>query len=93
ILRYLMDSGINVDNYVRVEGSKLILSKELINDILSSADKFFEAFLTYGCPSCNRPFYNESVRGPYYNYPSREFLLRNKDSLVSELGRLLSECG
>ncbi|MEO3993695.1 MAG: radical SAM protein [Desulfurococcaceae archaeon TW002] len=93
ILRYLMDSGLNVDDYVRVEGNKLILSKDLINNILSSIDKFFEAFLTYGCPSCNRPFYNESVRGPYYNYPSKEFLLRSKDSLVSELKQLLNERG
>ena len=26
-------------------------------------------FLTSGCPGCNRPFYNESPRGPIYNYP------------------------
>jgi len=24
---------------------------------------------TSGCPGCNRPFYNERVRGPLYNYP------------------------
>ncbi len=28
-----------------------------------------KAFLTSGCPSCNRPFYNERVSGPLYNYP------------------------
>jgi len=27
------------------------------------------AFLTSGCPHCNRPFYNEPVSGPLYNYP------------------------
>ena len=27
------------------------------------------AFVTSGCPSCNRPFYNERARGPLYNYP------------------------
>ena len=26
-------------------------------------------FLTSGCPSCNRPFYNEKPSGPIYNYP------------------------
>jgi biotin synthase-related radical SAM superfamily protein len=26
-------------------------------------------FLTSGCPSCNRPFYNEKPSGPLYNYP------------------------
>ncbi len=28
-----------------------------------------EAFQTTGCPDCNRPYYNESPRGPIYNYP------------------------
>jgi biotin synthase-related radical SAM superfamily protein len=28
-----------------------------------------EPFRTSGCPGCNRPFYNESPRGPIYNYP------------------------
>ena len=27
------------------------------------------AFMTTGCPGCNRPFYNERPSGPYYNYP------------------------
>ena len=26
-------------------------------------------FVTSGCPGCNRPYYNESPRGPLYNYP------------------------
>jgi biotin synthase-related radical SAM superfamily protein len=29
----------------------------------------YHAFLTSGCPHCNRPFYNEPVSGPLYNYP------------------------
>lgn len=28
-----------------------------------------KAFETSGCDGCNRPFYNESPRGPIYNYP------------------------
>jgi len=27
------------------------------------------AFQTSGCPNCNRPFYNERARGPFYNVP------------------------
>lgn len=27
-------------------------------------------FLTSGCPSCNRPYYNERPRGPMYNFPT-----------------------
>ena len=26
-------------------------------------------FLTSGCPSCNRPYYNEKPSGPMYNFP------------------------
>jgi len=26
-------------------------------------------FLTSGCPSCNRPYYNEKPSGPLYNFP------------------------
>ena len=33
--------------------------------------EYGNAFLTSGCPSCNRPFYNERVSGPMYNYPRR----------------------
>ena len=28
-----------------------------------------QAFQTSGCPNCNRPFYNERARGPFYNVP------------------------
>ncbi len=30
-----------------------------------------EPFSTSGCPGCNRPYYNESPRGPIYNYPRK----------------------
>ena len=33
-----------------------------------------EPFRTSGCPGCNRPFYNESPRGPIYNYPRKPAL-------------------
>lgn len=38
----------------------------------------YHAFLTSGCPHCNRPFYNEPVRGPLYNYP--RLLTRNEQA-------------
>ncbi|MFW9784218.1 MAG: radical SAM protein, partial [Candidatus Heimdallarchaeota archaeon] len=28
-----------------------------------------EAFLTSGCPGCNRPYYTSKPSGPIYNYP------------------------
>jgi biotin synthase-related radical SAM superfamily protein len=44
-----------------------------------------EAFLTSGCPDCNRPYYNEKPSGPMYNYPRK---LTNNDivSIEKQLG-------
>jgi biotin synthase len=42
----------------------------LVSLRLSDRDNItYHAFLTSGCPDCNRPFYNEPVSGPLYNYP------------------------
>jgi len=38
-------------------------------DVLSEAVESGKPFRTSGCPGCNRPYYNESPRGPIYNYP------------------------
>ena len=37
--------------------------------LLEEAIKAGIPFMTSGCPGCNRPFYNERVGGPLYNYP------------------------
>jgi len=37
--------------------------------LLEEAIKAGTPFMTSGCPGCNRPFYNERVGGPLYNYP------------------------
>lgn len=39
--------------------------------VLLSTIESGEPFRTSGCPGCNRPFYNESPRGPIYNFPRR----------------------
>ncbi len=44
-----------------------------------------EALLTSGCPACNRPFYNESPRGPLYNYPSRSILEARRSEWLRDL--------
>ena len=41
------------------------LRPEVLIDVASTG----EPFMTSGCPGCNRPYYNESPRGPLYNYP------------------------
>ena len=46
-----------------------------------------EAFLTSGCPDCNRPYYNEKPRGLMYNYP-RKLSPDDVSSIKKQLGVL-----
>lgn len=39
--------------------------QKFFREVLLSGEPFF----TSGCPGCNRPYYNESPKGPIYNYP------------------------
>lgn len=41
------------------------ISTERLNELIMEGN----AFQTAGCPSCNRPFFTETPRGPLYNYP------------------------
>lgn len=39
--------------------------------IPTNIDLISQMFQTSGCPGCNRPYYNENVRGQIYNYPDK----------------------
>ena len=41
------------------------INKTELHDIIYNTD----AFLTSGCPGCNRPYYTSKPSGPIYNYP------------------------
>jgi len=56
---------------------------------IQRAEAARKAFLSSGCPSCNRPFYNGRVTSPY-NYPSRELLARDLVKVLNELKEGLS---
>ncbi|AEC51662.1 hypothetical protein PNA2_0746 [Pyrococcus sp. NA2] len=44
------------------------------------------AFVTQGCPWCNRPYYNERPSKEPYNYPSVEMVNKRLDVIKKELG-------
>ena len=46
---------------------RINISKKDLHDIINNTD----AFLTSGCPGCNRPYYTSKPSGPIYNYPRR----------------------
>jgi biotin synthase len=68
---HLMKKGaISLDSIIfdgdgRITGFNI--DKDILRDLLIDGS----AFQTTGCPNCNRPFYNESVKGHWYNFPRR----------------------
>ncbi len=84
IARYLIQNKITrKENMGFSEEGKIIdfgITREELNKIIESG----QPFRTSGCPGCNRPFYNESPRGPIYNFPwnpSKEEIKRIRKEL------------
>lgn len=82
---YLMRQKVaRKEDFTFNEGGDLIdfgLTPEHLRRLLATG----EAFRTTGCPGCNRPYYNERVRGPLYNYP-RPLTRKELDEAFSLLG-------
>ncbi len=77
LARFILEHELDPDLYINYE--KSVVEKDLpISNIVG-------AFYTSGCPGCNRPFYNESPRGPLYNIPSQRLLLAYYEKLREEL--------
>lgn len=66
--RHLLSRGFIDENHISSNSLgelRMDVDPLLLREVLSSG----QAFQTTGCKGCNRPFYNESPRGPWYNYP------------------------
>lgn len=70
LARFLVASGVCRDEQICFEGGRIV-SFGAERDLFDRAVNSGEPFRTSGCPDCNRPFYNESPRGPIYNYPRK----------------------
>lgn len=68
LARHLIVNGIVKSELVRFNGGRIV-NFGVIGDVLRKTIDSGEPFMTSGCPGCNRPFYNETPRGPIYNYP------------------------
>lgn len=71
LARYLIGKGLTRVDVMKFDVEGKILSFGLANHALESIIEGGEPFLTSGCRDCNRPFYNEKVTGPIYNYPRK----------------------
>jgi biotin synthase len=71
VAHYLITKGIVAYSMMKFDQKgdlmKYGIPPQRLKETIASGDPF----LTSGCPDCNRPFYNEKVRGPLYNYPRR----------------------
>ncbi|KYC52083.1 MAG: biotin synthase [Candidatus Methanofastidiosum methylothiophilum] len=66
LAHYLITSSIKRFEDFSFEEGKIIYQEEDFSNLKE------DIFITRGCPSCDRPFYNESPKGPIYNFPSVE---------------------
>jgi biotin synthase len=73
LARYLIVNGLSrVDGFAFDQATGEVASwgiarEQAISLIREKKGRMFE---TSGCPGCNRPYYNESTRGPIYNHPA-----------------------
>ncbi len=73
LARFLIVSNLSRVELMHFDGGHIVdfgVGQDTINKTVKSG----EPFRTSGCPGCNRPFYNESPRGPIYNYPRKPTL-------------------
>lgn len=84
LARYLIANDMSRADQMSFENG-CVVDFGVHRDLLLEAIESGEPFLTSGCPGCNRPFYNESPRGPIYNYP-RKLTPREKEEIKEQLG-------
>ena len=90
LARYLLVEGnarfeeIIFNNKGRIRG--LRVNRKLLGKIIKTG----VPFMTSGCHGCNRPFYNERVSGPIYNYP-RPLTKAEIEEVKTSIWRYLSD--
>ncbi|ABM80369.1 radical SAM protein [Hyperthermus butylicus] len=78
LAREILEEGLDPWDYIEERNGSLVLRE-------CPPVNLVKAVLTSGCPGCNRPFYNESPRGPIYNYPSPALAVRDREALKHQL--------
>jgi biotin synthase len=84
LARFLIDRNLSRAEDMSFSNGRLVdfgVDLEILKKVVESG----EPFVTSGCPGCNRPFYNESPRGPIYNYPRKP-----RRSEIEEIKKLLN---
>ncbi|MGQ4833391.1 MAG: radical SAM protein [Candidatus Asgardarchaeia archaeon] len=66
---YLIRKGFTSFSNFKFDNDGKIVDFGISKSKLINVIKQGYPFMTTGCPFCDRPYYNESPRGPIYNYP------------------------
>jgi biotin synthase-related radical SAM superfamily protein len=69
LARYLITKNLNSSAKIGFDEEGRIKDFSMKKNALKQIIETGLPFLTSGCPDCNRPFYNEKLSGPIYNYP------------------------
>jgi len=69
VAHYLITNAKTRSGEMIFDGRGCLVDFGVSRDLVLKAIKTGYPFITSGCPGCNRPYYNESPRGPLYNYP------------------------
>ena len=86
--RYLiLEENKEVEEFAFNQDGNLIninINKRKLRNIIDDTD----AFLTSGCPGCNRPYYTSRPSGPIYNYP-RKLSEKEKEEIYKLLEKFV----
>jgi len=86
LAQHLIVNDVSRVERMRFKGGRIV-DFGVVGDVLRKTIDSGEPFRTSGCPDCNRPFYNESPRGPIYNYPRKP----TPKEIAAIRGQLFSE--
>ena len=84
---YLIKKGLRWEDFVVFRNQIPFIRSKYVPSFNDAA----RAFLTRGCPGCNRPFYNESPGKEPYNLPSKKLLERWRRRVKKSLKELIVE--
>lgn len=79
LAHYLITSNIRTYEDMTFQEGKVLFDNHDLSHIRE------EVFITRGCPSCDRPFYNESPKETIYNYPNQKMvdLIEIKTNMIN----------
>lgn len=85
IVRYFLLRGYRLREILGENGR---VGRDIIGDIVRNVNKYTRIFITSGCPYCNRPYYNESPRGPFYNFYSEKHVMEHLNDIINSIEKL-----